>query len=225
MRSGIIMEKQFVRMKSNICLYCAIAPTRSAHPALWLVTWDPSQPLATRPLAIQKDGTWFTYGYDLTKNICEVFGPAGYIRKAYAYEPFGAVTASGDVTQPFQWASEVYDSELDLVYYNYRHYLPSLDRFLSRDPIEEQGGLNLYAFARNHPIVLSERLGLISFVDVALPVLEGALYAGEFCAGAADSFTLGATKYLRDLINEALTGTGDYGKSRDRFNFSNTHCT
>ena len=95
----------------------------------------------------------------------------------------------------------------------------------ARDPIEEQGGLNLYAFARNHPIVLSERLGLISFVDVALPVLEGALYAGEFCAGAANSFTFGATKYLRDLINEALTGTGDYGKSRDRFNFSNTHCT
>jgi len=44
------------------------------------VTWDPSQATATRPLAIQKDGTWFTYGYDITKNVCEVFGPAGYIR-------------------------------------------------------------------------------------------------------------------------------------------------
>ncbi len=188
----------------------ALDLTRSAHPALWFVTWDPSQPVATRPLAIQKDGTWFTYGYDLTKNICEVFGPAGYIRTSYSYAPFGSVSESGDVSQPLQWSSEHYDSELDLVYYNYRHYSPSLGRFLSRDPIEEQGGLNLYAFARNHPIVLSERLGLISFVDVALPVLEGALYAGEFCAGAADSFTFGATKYLRDLINEALTGTGDY---------------
>ncbi len=125
----------------------ALDLTRSAHPALWFVTWDPSQPTATRPLAIQKDGTWFTYGYDLTKNICEVFGPAGYIRTSYSYAPFGAVTASGDVSQPFQWSSEVYDSELDLVYYNYRHYSPSLGRFLSRDPIEEQGGWNLYAFA------------------------------------------------------------------------------
>ena len=128
----------------------ALDLTRSAHPALWLVTWDPSQPVATRPLAIQKDGTWFTYGYDLTKNICEVFGPAGYIRTAYSYAPFGAVTASDNgVIQPFQWSSEHYDSELDLVYYNYRHYSPSLGRFLSRDPIEEQGGLNLYAFVRN----------------------------------------------------------------------------
>jgi len=40
------------------CVDC----TRSGHPALWFVTWDPSQPTATRPLAIQKDGTWFTYG-------------------------------------------------------------------------------------------------------------------------------------------------------------------
>ncbi|MBQ8722783.1 MAG: RHS repeat protein, partial [Opitutales bacterium] len=75
---------------------------RSAHPALWLVTWDPSQPTATRPLAIHKDGTWFTYGDDITKNICEVFGQHGYIRTEYSYAPFGAVTESGDVTQPFQ---------------------------------------------------------------------------------------------------------------------------
>ena len=137
------------------CVDC----TRSGHPALWFVTWDPSQPTATRPLAIQKDGTWFTYGYDLTKNICEVFGPAGYIRTSYSYAPFGAVTASGDVTQPFQWSSEHYDSELDLVYYNFRHYSPSLGRFLSRDPIQEQGGLNLYAFVKNSPIQKWDRLG------------------------------------------------------------------
>ncbi|MBP3302927.1 MAG: hypothetical protein J6L64_07345, partial [Opitutales bacterium] len=133
---------------------------RSAHPALWFVTWDPSQPTATRPLAIQKDGTWFTYGYDLTKNVCEVFGQHGYIRTAYSYAPFGAVTESGDVTQPLQWSSEVYDSELDLIYYNYRHYSPSLGRFLSRDPIAEQGGHNLYAFVKNNPMSENDFWGM-----------------------------------------------------------------
>ena len=29
---------------------------RPAHPCLWLITWDPTQDVATRPLAIQKDG-------------------------------------------------------------------------------------------------------------------------------------------------------------------------
>ncbi len=51
-------------------------------------------------------------------------------------------SASFDIValNPFRFSSEYYDSELDLVYYNYRHYSPSLGRFLSRDPIEEQGG-------------------------------------------------------------------------------------
>ena len=42
--------------------------TRSHHPSLWYITWDPTQNIATRPLALQKDGTWYTYGWDLTKN-------------------------------------------------------------------------------------------------------------------------------------------------------------
>ena len=139
----------------------ALDLTRAAHPALWLVTWDPTQPTATRPLALQKDGTWFTYGYDITKNVCELFGPNGYIRTAYSYTPFGSVSASENgVVQNFQWSSEFYDSELDLVYYNYRHYSPSLGRFLSRDPIAEQGGLNLYAFVGNRVALLFDLLGL-----------------------------------------------------------------
>ncbi|MDO4410978.1 MAG: RHS repeat-associated core domain-containing protein, partial [Akkermansia sp.] len=109
----------------------------------------PTQPVATRPLAIQKDGTWFCYGWDLTKNICEIFGQNGYIRSTYAYTPFGAVTASGDVEQPIQWSSEYYDNELALVYYNYRHYNPTDGRWINRDPIAEQGGWNLYGFVGN----------------------------------------------------------------------------
>ena len=144
----------------------ALDLTRAAHPALWLVTWDPTQPTATRPLALQKDGTWFTYGYDITKNVCELFGPNGYIRTTYSYTPFGSVSASENgVVQNFQWSSEYYDSELDLVYYNYLHYSPSLGRFLSRDPIAEQGGLNLYAFVGNSPIIQTDSLGNEWFPD------------------------------------------------------------
>ncbi len=70
----------------------------NAHPCLWLITWAPTQPIATRPLAIQKDGNWFCYGWDLTKNICEIFGPSGYIRSTYAYTPFGAVTPPAETS-------------------------------------------------------------------------------------------------------------------------------
>ena len=126
----------------------------------WFLFWDPTQPEAARPLAIRKDGTWYAYGWDLTGNVTEIFGKAGYLRTAYTYTPYGEVTAEGDVTQPIQWSSEYSDDELGLVYYNYRHYNPHDGRWISRDPIMEQGGWNLYAFVENLPVWVIDHCGL-----------------------------------------------------------------
>ena len=109
--------------------------TRSHHPSLWYITWDPTQQNATRPLALQKNGTWYTYGWDLTKNICEVYSSSGYIRSSYTYSPYGQVSASGAIEQPIQWSSEFNDTEHGLVYYNYRHYNPVDGRWMGRDII------------------------------------------------------------------------------------------
>ncbi|MBR1979387.1 MAG: RHS repeat-associated core domain-containing protein, partial [Akkermansia sp.] len=133
--------------------------TRTGHPCLWLLTWDPTQPIATRPLAIRKDGTWYAYGWDLTKNICEVFGQHGYLRTAYTYSPYGEVTADGDVTQPIQWSSEYNDTELALVYYNYRHYNPLDGRWIGRDRIQFADGYNSYAYCLNDGVTLPDILG------------------------------------------------------------------
>ena len=111
----------------------------------WFLFRDPTQPEAARPLAIRKDGTWYAYGWDLTGNVTEIFGKAGYLRTVYTYTPYGEATAEGDVTQPIQWSSEYSDEELGLVYYNYRHLNPHDGRWTSRDSIEEQGVWNLFA--------------------------------------------------------------------------------
>ena len=132
--------------------------TRSHHPALWYITWDPTQNIATRPLAIQKDGTWYTYGWDLTKNICEVYGQHGYLRTAYTYTPYGQVAAEGDVEQNIQWSSEFNDTELGLVYYNYRHYNPVEGRWTGRDSVY---GHNLYSYVTNDIIRKFDISGLI----------------------------------------------------------------
>ncbi|MCD8071338.1 MAG: hypothetical protein LUE08_08175 [Akkermansiaceae bacterium] len=105
----------------------------------------------------------------MTKNVCEVFGQAGYIRTTYTYSPYGAVTASGDVSQPFRRSSEFDDEELGLVYYNYRHFNPTDGRWISRDPIDEQNGGNfleenekhlLYIFINNSPFCGTDIIGL-----------------------------------------------------------------
>ncbi len=135
--------------------------TRENHPHLWLITWDPTQPVATRPLAIRKDGTWYCYGWDLTKNVCEVFSNEGRINNTviYSYTPYGAVSAEGSITQPIQWSSEFYDDELGLVYYIYRHFNPIVGRWLRRDVKAETGGLNLYAFSTNSPLFSYDHVG------------------------------------------------------------------
>ena len=136
------------------------------------------------PLAINitDDGLYFPT-VDLTKNVCELVDASGDIAATYDYAPFGAVTAgtpSGSAVpaNPLQWSSEIHDSELDLIYYNYRHYSPTLGRFLSRDPIAEQGGLNLYAFTRNNPVREWDILGRAFFcpggcntVDTYAPIV------------------------------------------------------
>ena len=43
----------------------------------------------------------------------------------------------------------------------YRAYDPDLGRWLSRDPIEENGGLNLYRYVENSPTSHTDRLGLL----------------------------------------------------------------
>ncbi len=134
--------------------------------------WDPTEPVATRPLVFRyaPNSLNLFYAFDGNKNVSDVFYrmTSNGIGVHYDYAPFGATirthsdsSASFDIValNPFRFSSEYYDSELDLVYYNYRHYSPSLGRFLSRDPIEEQGGLNLYAFVGNNPLTLQDYLG------------------------------------------------------------------
>ncbi len=136
--------------------------TRSHHPGLWLITWDPTQPVATRPLAIQINGTWHSYGIDLTKNICELYGTNGSISRSYTYTPFGQVTTSGSVSQPIQWSCEVWDSVLGLVYYNWRYYNPLKGRWFEQDNIPFS--TNEYIYCRNSPLILNDLLGQVEII-------------------------------------------------------------
>lgn len=49
------------------------------------------------------------------------------------------------------------------MYYNFRYYSPELGRWLSRDPIEEKGGYNLYGMVNNNPVDYWDWLGLNGF--------------------------------------------------------------
>ncbi|NUQ02028.1 MAG: RHS repeat-associated core domain-containing protein, partial [Armatimonadetes bacterium] len=44
------------------------------------------------------------------------------------------------------------DQETGLVALAYRYYAPGVGRFLNRDPVGFEGGVNLYGYAVNHPV-------------------------------------------------------------------------
>src|SRR5688572_19216182 len=48
-------------------------------------------------------------------------------------------------------------------------YDPSLGRWLNRDPIAERGGINLYAYVVNNPIIQFDTLGYFSTGGRASP--------------------------------------------------------
>ncbi len=158
-QNGAVTLHQRYLYRGYLQIAC-IDMTRSGLNGMWMITWDPTQASATRPLALQKDGTWYCYGTDLSKNVTEVYKNNGTIATAYTYTPFGQVVASGSTTQPLQWSSEYYDTELGLVYYNYRHYNPKDGRWINRDPIGIEGGYNLYAYVGNSAEWLWDVLGL-----------------------------------------------------------------
>ena len=160
----------------------ALDLTTTGTPALWYTHWDPMEPIATRPLSIRKNGTWYTYGHDLTKNVTELYNTNGMISSVYDYTPYGAVTAA-DSDQPFQWSSEVYDNELGMAYYNYRHYNPIDGRWIGKDRISEDIITNKYAFINNEPNTDIDILGLYSWGDFGIDLLSAALVVADVILG------------------------------------------
>ncbi len=125
---------------------------------------------ATAPLMVEwndgfdPSGTYYV-AQDVLGNVNSLFNVAnGTQAAAYDYGPFGEPLRGTGVAAAacrFGFAGKYSDAEAGLVYYGRRFYSPSQGRWLSRDPIEETGGVNLYGFVGNDPINQQDLLGLI----------------------------------------------------------------
>ena len=173
-----------------------------------------SHPVATRPLWMQRvSGSYnFFYFHDGNKNVSDLvsYQSARGVPAHYEYAPFGAITAATTNTaftafnvaevNPYRFSSEYADDAFGLVYYNYRHYNPCVGRWLNCDPIEEEGGENLYTFCGNNPVLYVDVNGEFFLVDtLVMGALGGviggvsaALTGGDIGAGIAGGFISGA---------------------------------
>ena len=124
--------------------------------------WHPESTGLDTPFSMMYDGETYYYVTDGNKNVMSLIDAAGTKVAEYVYDPFGRLLSStGEFAEinPFRFSSEYHDDETGLVYYNYRYYSPELGRWISRDPIEEEGGVNLYAMVGNNPVNRWDHLG------------------------------------------------------------------
>jgi RHS repeat-associated protein len=99
--------------------------------------------------------------YDGNGNVSEYLTNTGTTAAHFEYDPFGNTVVNTDTANLFtyRFSTKPRDSETGLYYYGYRYYDPSTGRWVSRDPIEERGGLNMYVMIRNNTINLLDILG------------------------------------------------------------------
>ena len=118
-------------------------------------------------VAVSIDGDYYFPGYDNNGNVVGYWDESGSIVAEHAYDAFGnTISSSGSMASvfPHRFSTKYYDAETDLYYYGYRYYSPSLGRWISRDPIGEDGGLNLVSFCNNGPLSVFDYLGTLIIV-------------------------------------------------------------
>jgi RHS repeat-associated protein len=108
-------------------------------------------------------GRAFFYAIDGSGHVRALVDAAdGSLAAVYDYDPFGnLLRASGPMAgkNPFRFSTKYQDDETGWLYFGERYYAPSVGRWLSRDPIGESGGLNLYGYAKNDPVNAIDPIG------------------------------------------------------------------
>jgi len=96
----------------------------------------------------------------------------GVVVERYGYNAFGLSRVMDAYFEPrstsdYDWETRYgayrYDAETGFYQVRYRYLHPTLGRWLSRDPIGERGGLNLYGYVKDRPIQFIDALGLLVF--------------------------------------------------------------
>jgi RHS repeat-associated protein len=79
---------------------------------------------------------------------------------SYEYDEFGVETGNYTLDQPYRFSTKRYYDGIGINYYGYRFYAASLGRWMTRDPLGETGGMNLYGFVGNGPMNAVDPWGL-----------------------------------------------------------------
>ena len=162
--------------------------------------------------------------YDANGNVSEYVDTNSNTAAHYEYSPFGRLTAAtGDKAADFnhRFSTKYQNNETGLYYYGYRYYSAELERWLSRDPIGEDGGIALYVFT-NNSVNEIDILGLSPNYDVYYDLPASFRKCASISMMLLGGSMLQPTSAM--LFQHWLWGSGDkslayesFDKSQDEF--------
>jgi RHS repeat-associated protein len=140
-----------------------------------------------------------SYVYDENGNVCELIDSGGILQAHYTYDALGQeILATGERAQnnAYRFSTKHQDDETRLTYFGIRYFQSENGRWINRDPMEEDGGVNLFAFIDNRGINDVDYLGF-SLLDKIREPQTGIFTLGTFeftvpvdTSGAAIFFNL-----------------------------------
>jgi len=163
--------------------------------------------------------------------LMDYFSPAaitdedGEVTERYQFSAFGlrtllnpdfTVRSDSECAMEFSFQGQFEDVETGWINYGYRYYLPALGRWACKDPIEEFGGLNLYAMESNSPANWIDHLGLAPGDGCLI-----CIYASHYTSGPLRGWRLwdrGIKSYFKRNQRDGSPVAGYLGCGANKFN-------
>ena len=110
------------------------------------------------------------YTFDERGGTTQRLTSAGAVLSSRMMDAFGTPGGSASTGDPYdgfggQWGYYT-DAETGLQLCTYRYYDPATGRWLNRDPIGYDGGLNLYGYVENNPVIQADPSGLATLWEI-----------------------------------------------------------
>ncbi|MEY2489400.1 MAG: hypothetical protein QOC70_1342, partial [Verrucomicrobiota bacterium] len=139
----------------------------------------------------------YYYARDHLGSIRELTNVEGTLVARYDYDPYGKRTKlSGTADVDFGYAGHYHHAPSGFNLTLYRAYNPAVGRWLSKDPVGEEGGVNLYGYVENNPINAVDLLGLRSEKNYAsLPEAGEAGARADLWAASRNKLERGAIEF------------------------------
>ena len=123
--------------------------------------YRPGSPWMTHPITQKRDGQVYYYQNDHLGTPQRVLENSGRLLWEARQTAFGQTTVTTELIENnLRFPGQYYDAETDTHYNYHRDYDPSLGRYLQKDPIGLEGGINTYAYVGGNPLKYFDSQGL-----------------------------------------------------------------